>query len=701
MKTPPRPKSTKLSETCAPPPETIRDKKRNKKYSRHGLLGEGGFARVYEVEDDHGGLLAIKTISKTALQSKKNRTKLYAEIKLHKALSHPNIVGFEECFEDEENVYMLMELCKAGNMMDLLRARKRYTAPETRFFLVQLIGACQYMHEHSVIHRDLKLGNLFLDESMNVKVGDFGLAALIEREGERKKTICGTPNYIAPEVLFDTSNGHSFEVDVWSIGVIMYTLLVGKPPFQTKDVKEIYKRIKDNLYEFPVDDPIPTEAEDLISCILTPDPNDRPTLHEILDHPFFSGITPPSIPSTARMSKPDFSNVTNAMSKHNMRRLRQQVELDISRPIAAKNGEEKTESVSVAEQEREFNKAVQPSSPISTLLSSARQPLIVANSLPSQPLLRQATTAALAEKEKKQKMEIHASNKKYMENLEKKDGEDEEIADQKLRIVSEMVNNDEKNKGKARALDENNQLPPPKSKSKSSCFVEMHTNLHNAFIAKREAKRFEIPSQYRDTDSDKASKVFIVSWLDYCNKYGMGYALTDGTVGVYFNDSTSMVLSPAKETVDYIASRGKSSTAVRKNFNIDKEIPKDLESKMLLLRHFEDYMLERLYGARSYTYVDEERRKGMTFVQRYYRMKNLIVFKLSNDVVQFNFYDHTKMILSQGGCLVTYIDKDYALSRWTLDEILEKQSKDEREKKKMEGILVKLKYCKDVFATGR
>lgn len=82
---------------------------------------------------------------------------------------------------------MLMELCKSGNMMDLLRSRKRYTAPETRFFLVQLIGACQYMHEHSVIHRDLKLGNLFLDEFMNVKVGDFGLAALIEREGERKK----------------------------------------------------------------------------------------------------------------------------------------------------------------------------------------------------------------------------------------------------------------------------------------------------------------------------------------------------------------------------------------------------------------------------------------------------------------------------------------------------------------------------------
>lgn len=97
------------------------------------------------------------------------------------------------------------------------------------------------MHTHQVIHRDLKLGNLFLDADMNVKVGDFGLAALIESPGERKKTICGTPNYIAPEVLFDQDNGHSFEVDTWSIGVILYTLVVGKPPFQTKDVKAIYK----------------------------------------------------------------------------------------------------------------------------------------------------------------------------------------------------------------------------------------------------------------------------------------------------------------------------------------------------------------------------------------------------------------------------------------------------------------------------
>jgi serine/threonine protein kinase len=122
------------------------------------------------------------------------------------------------------------------SMMELLKRRKRYTEAEVRYYLVQLIGACGYMHKTNVIHRDLKLGNLFLDGEMNLKVGDLGLAALIENPGDRKKcvcvmtggwseltgrTICGTPNYIAPEVLFDQANGHSFEVDIWSVGVIM------------------------------------------------------------------------------------------------------------------------------------------------------------------------------------------------------------------------------------------------------------------------------------------------------------------------------------------------------------------------------------------------------------------------------------------------------------------------------------------------
>ena len=96
-----------------------------------------------------------------------------------------------------------------------------------------------------MIHRDLKLGNLFLNEKMEIKLGDFGLATKLEFDGEKKRTICGTPNYIAPEVL-DGKCGHSYEVDVWSLGVIIYTLLIGKPPYETPDVKTTYKKIKMN-----------------------------------------------------------------------------------------------------------------------------------------------------------------------------------------------------------------------------------------------------------------------------------------------------------------------------------------------------------------------------------------------------------------------------------------------------------------------
>lgn len=107
-----------------------------------------------------------------------------------------------------------------------------------------------YLHQNRVIHRDLKLGNLFLSEHMEIKLGDFGLAAKVEFDGEKKKTICGTPNYIAPEIL-EGKSGHSYEVDIWSIGVIAYTLLVGKPPFETNDVKTTYRRIRMNAYVFP------------------------------------------------------------------------------------------------------------------------------------------------------------------------------------------------------------------------------------------------------------------------------------------------------------------------------------------------------------------------------------------------------------------------------------------------------------------
>ena len=152
-------------------------------------------------------------------------------------------------------------------MSELLKRRKKVTEAETRYYMSQLVHALQYLHHHLVIHRDLKLGNLFIDSAMRVKVGDFGLATRLTHPDEKRRTICGTPNYIAPEIL-EGKTGHTFPVDTWSTGVIMYTLIVGKPPFESKDVKSTYKRILANSYQFPDHTIVTSDAKNLIRKML-------------------------------------------------------------------------------------------------------------------------------------------------------------------------------------------------------------------------------------------------------------------------------------------------------------------------------------------------------------------------------------------------------------------------------------------------
>ena len=172
--------------------------------------------------------------------------------------------------------------------------------------MAQLIDGTRYMHTNNVIHRDLKLGNLFIDRHMSIKIGDLGLATKLTHSSERKRTICGTPNYIAPEII-DGKGGHSFQVDIWSMGVIMYTLLVGKPPYEAKDVKSTYKRIIANVYTFPDHVSVSERAKDLIRNMLQSKPEMRPTLDQVQNHEFFTASDvkiPLSLPQSSTVEQP-------------------------------------------------------------------------------------------------------------------------------------------------------------------------------------------------------------------------------------------------------------------------------------------------------------------------------------------------------------------------------------------------------------
>jgi len=196
------------------------------------LLGKGGFAKCFECWDDAGVNWALKVVSRQTLEQTKTVQKMQTEISIHRRMKHKNIVNFVKSFQDQWNVYIVLEKCEGTTLMDVSKTRRRFSVAETQFVMMQSLSALEYMQRHNVIHRDLKLGNMMLDKDMNVKIGDFGLAAELHFDGERKRTICGTPNYIAPEILDGNkagSVGHSFEVDIWSMGVILYTMLVGEP----------------------------------------------------------------------------------------------------------------------------------------------------------------------------------------------------------------------------------------------------------------------------------------------------------------------------------------------------------------------------------------------------------------------------------------------------------------------------------------
>ncbi|ELT98162.1 hypothetical protein CAPTEDRAFT_160517 [Capitella teleta] len=512
-------------------PENIFDAKSKRKYIKGRFLGKGGFARCYELTDvATKKIYAGKIVAKTLLTKPHQREKMTQEINIHRGVNHKHIVGFHGFFEDEDNVYILLELCRRRSLMELHKRRRNITEPECRYFVHQIVSACDYLHRNNIIHRDLKLGNLFLNDEMEIKIGDFGLATRLDYEGERKRTLCGTPNYIAPEVL--GKKGHSFEVDAWSMGCIVYTLLVGKPPFETSSLKDTYSKIKKNEYMIPSTKVSPP-AKRLIERLLQADPTQRPSMASVLEDDFFtSGFLPAGLP---------------------------------------------TSCLTIA--------------PRSDMLKAAevRKPLLEVNSDGSRAL----------------------ATKKDADAGSKKSETDE-----------------------------------PVETHLSDLFAQL-TSVMNAKPVEKFGPRSE------DAEDPASVPIFWVSkWVDYSDKYGLGYQLSDNSVGVLFNDSTRLILTPNGENIQYIERDG------AEHFHTLKAFPENLTKKVTLLKYFRNYMSEHLLKAGADITPRGEELARLPFLRTWFRTRSAIVLHLSNGSMQINFFqDHTKIILCPLMSAVTYIDE--------------------------------------------
>ena len=339
----------------------------------------------------------------------------------------------------------MLDLCPNQSLNELLKRRKRLHEIEVRYYTLQIISALEYLHKNRVIHRDLKLGNLFINGDMDLKLGDFGLAAKLDFDGERKRTICGTPNYIAPEVL-EGRNGHSFEVDVWSLGVIIFTLIIGKPPFETTNVKSTYDKIRKNSYYFPEHVSISKEAKDLIQLILNNNPKKRPDLEDIKNHPFLVLPCPKTLHPSLLACPPTKTFINNY-----------------------------------------------------------------------------SITATTDDYRSVKKNNFMAMSGKYRsaKNLERN----------KENLATKII--------------------PQTAKDNKREGIEMPDNLFSGMRSPSRTNRGE--DQKLEEVALDPSKVPIHAkkWIDYTAKYGLGYVLSDGSIGVFFNDATKIICNKQRTDFEY------------------------------------------------------------------------------------------------------------------------------------------------------
>ena len=523
-----------------------------KKYNKGRFLGKGGFARVYEFTDlDTKSVIAGKIIEKASLTKSRARQKLMSEIKIHKSLNHSNIVKFEHFFEDTENVYILLELCTNQTLTELMRRRKRLTEVEVQCYINQVISALRYLHSHRVIHRDIKLGNLFLSDKMEIKMGDLGLATKLEYDGERKRTICGTPNYIAPEIL-EGKTGHSYEVDVWSLGVLAYTLLVGRPPFETTDIKTTYRRIRMNSYSFPEQVTLSEEAKNFVKFILITDPAARPTLDQIMEYPFLRKGSIPKLMPVSTLAVPPSISFNSQTS---------------SQPIRPKS---RAETISI---------------PMTRTLSNLDSSPFTARDVQNIP---RATSR------------------------EKSDG-------------------------------------------KKPCI-----------------------SSYNPGSSEN---LWVKKWVDYSNKYGLGYLMSNSCVGVFFNDSTKIISSSTGDFFQYMC-RPTATREPEVNIYTFKDYPEGIKKKVTLLEHFRRHLLDDNKAA--------ETKNPLVFVKKWLSTSHAMFFRLSNRVVQVSFLDKSELLLCSDKKIVIFVDKQGEVSEYSLSNAMESSNRE---------LTKRLRYSKEVLTS--
>jgi len=264
------------------------------------VLGQGYFAVVkVGIDKLTGERVAVKIVNKELVEREET---LNNEIEILSKIDHPNVVRMHAIFDTPDHLFIVMELMEGGELYEEVIQRSTFSEKEAAIIIKQLLDALVYLHARQIVHRDLKLENLLLAKKgeLTVKLADFGLSRLF-KPGGQMFTACGTPFYVAPDILLATDeSGYGPNVDMWAVGVLLYILLSGRLPFSGDSDDELFKAILEGelVWKSPQFDEVSADAKDLISHLIVVDTDQRYSASQSLQHPFIENNNPKPLHAT-------------------------------------------------------------------------------------------------------------------------------------------------------------------------------------------------------------------------------------------------------------------------------------------------------------------------------------------------------------------------------------------------------------------
>jgi len=256
------------------------------------VIGKGSYAEVILArKKDTGKIYALKILKKKKIEQRNQKDHVRTERNILTEMHHPFLIQMAFAFQNEKKLYFALEYCPGGELFNLLQKKRRFAEETARFYVTQMVLALEHLHKYDIIYRDLKPENVLIDIDGYIRLTDFGLSKTGIQGNKGAYSVCGTPEYLAPEILFQ--RGHGKAVDWWTLGAILFEMLSGLPPFYSNNREEMFQKIKYYALKYPPY--ISPNAKSLLDGLFQKEPSKRlgsgsTGAGEIKAHPWFHGV---------------------------------------------------------------------------------------------------------------------------------------------------------------------------------------------------------------------------------------------------------------------------------------------------------------------------------------------------------------------------------------------------------------------------